>query len=110
MLGSLQWFRQLQVLYFFKLLEGEKKSISLFLIIVLLATTGQVTADLYLPSLPAIAASFSVRPNMAQWSVSLYIWGLALSQLFYGLLADARGKKFALYLGLGLLLQVKQLM
>ena len=81
-----------------------QKSISRFFIIVLLATMAQVTSDLYLPSLPAIAVHFAVLASSAQWSVSLYIWGLAISQLFYGPFSDARGRKPALSLGLGLLL------
>lgn len=72
----------------------------LFGIVLLLASLGQVTADLYLPSLPAIAQGLSTSANWVQWSVSSYMVGFAFSQLFYGPISDGIGRKKPLIMGL----------
>ena len=75
----------------------------LFLNILLLASIGQVAADMYLPSLPAIAQYFSIGSGAVEWSVSFYMWGFALSQLCYGPFSDAIGRRKPLIIGLGIL-------
>ena len=77
-----------------------KKETLLFIIILFLGTIGQVSADIYLPSLPAIATGLSTKNNLVQWSVSLYMWGFAGSQLIYGPLSDGLGRKALLLFGL----------
>jgi Bcr/CflA subfamily drug resistance transporter len=72
----------------------------IFFIILLLSSFGQVTSDLYLPSLSAISESFNSNVNLVQLTVSFYMYGFALSQLVFGLLSDGLGRKFILVIGL----------
>lgn len=60
--------------------------------------------DMYLPSMPAIAAELQASPQAVQWTVSIYMLFFALPQLFFGPLSDAMGRRFAIFCGLGLFL------
>lgn len=74
------------------------------LIILLFSSLGYIAADLYLPSLPAIATDFSVDITQSQLSVSAYMLFFALSQWVYGPLSDAIGRRKPLLFGISLLL------
>lgn len=80
------------------------KNLSLFAILLPMASLGQVASDLYLPSLPAIAVQLAAHINWVQWSVSIYMVGYAFSQLLYGPISDGIGRKKPLLVGLTLLL------
>jgi Ca2+/Na+ antiporter len=45
----------------------------LFIILVLTSTLGQVSSDLYLPSLPAIAKNLDVSFQAVKLTISIYI-------------------------------------
>ncbi len=77
-----------------------KNNALLFAIILLLTSLSQVLSDIYLPSLPFIASSFGVSTHLVQLSLFYFMSGLAVSQLFYGSLSDAYGRKYPLIAGL----------
>nr|WP_236651366.1 Bcr/CflA family multidrug efflux MFS transporter [Enterobacter cloacae] len=52
-----------------------------------------LSIDMYLPALPVISAQFGVPAGSAQMTLSTYILGFALGQLFYGPMADSLGRK-----------------
>jgi DHA1 family bicyclomycin/chloramphenicol resistance-like MFS transporter len=59
--------------------------------------------DSMLPSLPAISVSLHIATeNERQWVVTAYLLGMGVSQIIYGALADAYGRKPVLLTGLGL--------
>ncbi len=73
----------------------------LFLVVItLIACLGQVGSDIYSPSIPAIAEVFGVSINKIQFSMAVYMFGLAFSQLFYGPLSEGIGRKHSLIIGL----------
>jgi DHA1 family bicyclomycin/chloramphenicol resistance-like MFS transporter len=59
----------------------------------LLAMLMPLSIDMYLPALPVIARDFAVEAGSAQMTLSAYIFGFAIGQLFYGPLADSLGRK-----------------
>lgn len=71
-----------------------------FFTILLLASVGFFATDVYLPSFPAIQAEFQSSKSSVQLSLSLYLMGWALSQLFYGPLSDQIGRRKVVFLSL----------
>lgn len=64
----------------------------------------QIASDIYTPSLPAIATHLAASIVLVQWSVAIYLLGVALSQLVYGPLSDGIGRKPPLIIGLLIML------
>jgi DHA1 family bicyclomycin/chloramphenicol resistance-like MFS transporter len=72
----------------------------LVLILGALMAFGPLSIDLYLPSFPFIAASFSVSSARVELSLASFFIGLALGQLLYGPLSDHLGRRPTVLLGL----------
>ncbi|MCA3634582.1 MAG: multidrug effflux MFS transporter [Methylobacterium sp.] len=68
----------------------------------LLTAIGPLSTDMYLPSLPSIQQHFGATTAQAQWTLSAYLLGFALGQVFYGPLSDRRGRKQVMLAGLAL--------
>ena len=69
------------------------KTPPLILTLVIAAALGPLAMNVFLPSLPGIAADFQVTPAIAQLSVSLYLLSVALLQLVFGPLSDKFGRR-----------------
>jgi DHA1 family bicyclomycin/chloramphenicol resistance-like MFS transporter len=54
---------------------------------------GPLSTDMYLPSLPAIARELHASTAQVQLTISLYLVGFAVGQLFYGPISDRHGRK-----------------
>ena len=80
--------------------EQHYSKISCGVIITLLLMLPLLSSDIYLPALPVLAHSFSVGPAAAQATISYYLLGYALGNLFYGALSDTFGRKKLLIVGL----------
>ena len=67
----------------------------LFLTIILglLATLGPIGQDMYIPSIPKIAADLGTTTNLVIFSVSAVLFGNAIGQMVHGPLADRFGRK-----------------
>ena len=63
---------------------------------------GALSIDMFLPSLPTIAAVFGAEAAIAQLTVTLFLMAFAASQLVYGPLSDRFGRRWVLIGGLGL--------
>lgn len=59
--------------------------------------------DLYLPALPSIATDLHAGPGAVQLTLPVFFVGLAISQLFFGSVADHVGRRPPLLCGLALL-------
>ena len=68
-------------------------SFKIVFILGLLAMLMPLSIDMYLPALPVISAQFGVPAGSEQMTLSTYILGFALGQLFYGPMADSLGRK-----------------
>ncbi|WP_010297631.1 multidrug effflux MFS transporter [Candidatus Odyssella thessalonicensis] len=77
---------------------------SIFTVLILAVCVTQFAADIYAPSLTAIAQGLAVNIDRAQWSMSIYMVGVALSQLVYGPLSESIGRKLPLIMGLSLMI------
>src|ERR1700743_1316775 len=76
------------------------------MLLLLVAMTGGAPISLYMlvPALPLLATTFGRDISIAQMTVSLYMVGIACSQIIMGPLSDRFGRRPVLLAGLGLLL------
>ncbi len=65
-----------------------------------LATIAFVATDIYTPSLPAMQAYFKTTPELTQFTISIYLLTLSISQIFYGILSDRFGRRPIILTGL----------
>jgi DHA1 family bicyclomycin/chloramphenicol resistance-like MFS transporter len=70
------------------------------LLLGLLAAFGPLSIDMYLPALPDIAKDFGSSLSSIQLSLSSFLVGIAIGQIFYGPITDRFGRKKPLYVGL----------
>jgi MFS transporter, DHA1 family, multidrug resistance protein len=74
-------------------------------LLLLVAMTGVAPISLYMlvPALPELATTFGRDISIAQMTVSLYMVGIACSQIIMGPLSDRFGRRPVLLAGLGLM-------
>ncbi len=75
------------------------------MLLLLVAMTGVAPISLYMlvPALPRLAVTFGRDISVAQMTVSLYMVGIACSQIIMGPLSDRFGRRPVLLAGLGLM-------
>jgi DHA1 family bicyclomycin/chloramphenicol resistance-like MFS transporter len=75
------------------------------MLLLLVAMTGVAPISLYMlvPALPLLATSFNSDISIAQMTVSLYMVGIACSQILMGPLSDRFGRRPVLLAGLSLM-------
>jgi DHA1 family bicyclomycin/chloramphenicol resistance-like MFS transporter len=71
-------------------------------LLTLLVAMGPVSTDLYLPSLPGIAADLKASEGLAQLTIGLFIAGFAVTMLVCGPLADRFGRRPVLLGGMAI--------
>src|SRR5690606_37403012 len=69
-----------------------------------LSVIGLFASDMYLPALANIQGYFSAEASMVGLSISIYMAGFTIAQLFYGSLSDQVGRKKPLIVGIVLFL------
>lgn len=72
------------------------------LLLVLIASVGPLAMNIFLPSLPAMAAHFNTDYSVIQLLVSLFLVALGLAQLIIGPLSDRFGRRPVLLICLGI--------
>jgi MFS transporter, DHA1 family, multidrug resistance protein len=89
--------------------RGEAKhqgvATSRIMLLLLVAMTGIAPVSLYMlvPALPVLATAFDRDISIVQMTVSLYMVGIACSQIIMGPLSDRYGRRPVLLAGLGLM-------
>ena len=69
-------------------------------LLAMLTALGPLSTDLYLPSLPAMAASLATTEAKVQLTLSAYLVGFAAGQIVYGPVSDHWGRKPVILTGL----------
>lgn len=70
----------------------------------MLTAIGPLTVDMYLASLPSIGRLLNAPVSQVQLTVSAYLIGFAIAQVFHGPLADRHGRRPVLLVCLGIYL------
>lgn len=81
---------------------SKKQQFLLILILGSLSTISPFSIDMYLPGFPGIAKDLGTTIQKVQLSLTSYLVGIAVGQLLYGPLLDRFGRKYPLYVGLGI--------
>jgi len=84
-------------------LQGLQKKL-LLIYITSLSVLGLFASDMYIPALSAIRNYYTTTSGLVGMSLSLYMIGFGVAQLFYGALSDQIGRKKPLLAGLSLFL------
>ena len=71
-------------------------------LLAMITFSGTLAMHVFVPALPAAATDLGVGVATMQMTVSLYILGLALGQLFYGPVSDRFGRRATLMVGMTL--------
>jgi DHA1 family bicyclomycin/chloramphenicol resistance-like MFS transporter len=71
-----------------------------FAILVAVSAVGPLALNIFMPSMPGLQRSFGVSYGTAQLTLTLYLAGMAVCQLFYGPLSDRYGRRPMLLGGL----------
>ena len=66
---------------------------ALTLLLSLLTALGPLSMDMYLPSLPDIGRTLNAPTLQVQLTISSYLFGFAVGQIFYGPVSDRFGRR-----------------
>lgn len=80
--------------------SAKRSNFFIILILGALSTVTPFAIDMYLPAFPQIAADLKTTAPKIAFSLSSYLIGMAIGQIFYGPLLDRFGRKPPLYFGL----------
>jgi DHA1 family bicyclomycin/chloramphenicol resistance-like MFS transporter len=73
-----------------------------FLILVAVSAIGPLALNIFMPSMPGLQAAFGVSYGTVQLTLTLYLIGLGVCQIFYGPLSDRYGRRPLLLAGMAL--------
>jgi len=59
-----------------------------------------ISTDLYLPAMPEMGRSLNANAGMVEWTISGYLIGFSLGQLFWGPISDRFGRRVSVALGI----------
>ncbi|WP_341703964.1 multidrug effflux MFS transporter [Ferrovibrio sp.] len=79
-----------------------RDSTALIVLLGFVTALGPLSTDMYLASLPGLAAIFRTDAASVQLTLSAFLAGFAVTQLIYGPVSDRFGRRPALLFGIGL--------
>ena len=82
------------------MLGNSKSPLFIFVMICFIATIPSICSDIFVPSIPAISGSFNVSVDQIQLTISTLMCSFAFSQLIYGPVSQAFGRKKPLMVGI----------
>ncbi len=86
-------------------MQSQARNLSLLVLTIILGSVQAImpmSIDLYLPALPTIANELNVTAGSVQFTVAIFMIGVALGQVVYGPITDKFGRKKPLLFGFGL--------
>jgi len=79
---------------------AERHDLWTLTILSLLMAFASISTDIYLPAMPTMAAALHAAPGTAELTISGYLVGFCLGQLFWGPLSDRFGRRLPIAMGL----------
>lgn len=85
-------------------MNSKQPKFLLFFLVLLASCLTQFATDIYAPAIPSISTDLQSPIDMVQWSMAIYLLGVALTLLIYGPLSEGYGRKIPLLIGLAIML------
>ena len=82
--------------------SSKTTSLSFKLVIIVIWALPQMSTDIYLPSMPAMAQYFHSSLDLVQYTIFFYTVGFSVGALFFGPISDRIGRKPVILFSLGL--------
>ncbi|MCO5215076.1 MAG: multidrug effflux MFS transporter [Thermomicrobiales bacterium] len=79
-----------------------RMSAGMYAFLALLLGFSSISTDLYLPAMPTMEKQFGAGHGALEWTVSGYLLGFSIGQLFWGPFSDRRGRRLPLAIGIGI--------
>lgn len=79
---------------------SQKNHVRLIAALAFIGMMGPMSIDAYLPAMPAMAEGLSASIGAVQWTIAVYLIGIALFPLVFAPLSDAHGRRVVLRVGL----------
>jgi DHA1 family bicyclomycin/chloramphenicol resistance-like MFS transporter len=76
------------------------RSVAYLALLIGLASFGPVTMSIYTPVMPSVGADLHTGADSVKYTLTTYMIGFAVGQLFYGPISDRYGRRFVLLFGL----------
>ena len=68
-------------------------------LLILIAALPQFSETVYTPSLPSVASFLNISESLAEYTLSIYLFGMGVGTLFWGRISDAQGRRPCLLIG-----------
>jgi DHA1 family bicyclomycin/chloramphenicol resistance-like MFS transporter len=82
--------------------EASHHGWSVLAILSLLMGFASISTDLYLPAMPTMATALGAKSGMLEWTISGYLIGFCIGQLFWGPVGDRYGRRIPVAIGVTL--------
>jgi DHA1 family bicyclomycin/chloramphenicol resistance-like MFS transporter len=82
--------------------QSRRLPLRLLLLLIAMTAIGPLSLNILVPAVPGLAHQLAADPNLVQLTISLYMVGLAISQLVMGPLSDRFGRRQVVLAGLAL--------
>jgi MFS transporter, DHA1 family, multidrug resistance protein len=82
--------------------RGHRLPTRLLPLLIAMTSIGPLSLNILVPAVPALAVTLAADPNLVQLTISLYLLGLAFSQLALGPLSDRFGRRPVVLAGLAI--------
>lgn len=77
-----------------------RASLPFIILMACLSVGGLISTDIFLPALAPMSHFYQVSESSVQSAISIFLFGIAFSQLIYGPLSDSLGRKKLLIAGM----------
>jgi DHA1 family bicyclomycin/chloramphenicol resistance-like MFS transporter len=79
---------------------GSKHALRINLLLSVLLAFASISTDLYLPAMPTMATALGASQEQMQYTISAFLIGFSLGQLFWGPVGDRFGRRMPIAVGL----------
>jgi DHA1 family bicyclomycin/chloramphenicol resistance-like MFS transporter len=79
---------------------GKFFELRLNILLSVLLAFASISTDLYLPAMPAMGAALGASQDQMQYTISAYLIGFSLGQLFWGPVGDRFGRRWPIGIGI----------